>query len=298
VEFAMKLQTANYLPESSAEMADPMIGLPDLRKGLNTILLGYLVSLVASLIMGGLIAYLVVQNMDKRMSMKTVDELSTLLFGAVLVFGLAMIGSVILIVRGKWLCLSSAPEQCHAKWMMFLSILCILTGPTLNFATHFINDPDPGPKRGGGAIAGQRFLKEIEKFKDGIPPLDAKAYVRLAGQGIGMLSTIFFVLFLRALAKCWGADWRAAFIELYLLFVAILVAGVVVLFWKPAFMLARPPLLLSLGGGWLLAGVWYFALIVSTSLGISYILATKSGKKSDIDTLEEPPRKSSLDFIG
>lgn len=294
----MKLQTAYYIPESSSEMADPMIGLPDLRKGLNTILLGYLVSLGACLIMGGLIAYLVVQNMGKRMSMKTVEEVSTILFGAVLVFGLAMTGSVILIVRGKWMCLTSAPEQCHAKWMMFLSILCILTGPALNFTTLFINDSAPAPKRGGRANAGHRFLKEIEKFEDGIPPLDARDYVRLAGQGIGMLSTIFFVLFLRALAKCWGAEWRAAFIELYFLFVAILVAGVVALFWKPAFLLARPRLLLGLGGGWLFAGVWYFALIVSTSLGVSYILATKSRKETGLDTVEEPPRRSSLDFIG
>jgi hypothetical protein len=298
VEFAMKLQMADYVQESTCTMVDPMIGLRDLRKGLNSIMLGYLLCIGACLMLGAIIAYYVIQTMGKPMSIKTVDEISTILFGAILVFGLAMIGSAILIVRGKWACLKSAPEQCHAKWMMFMSILCILTGPTLNFTTNFISDPDAGPHRGGRANSVGMALKEIEKFQDGIPPLDTRAYVRLAGQGIGMCSTIFFVLFLRALAKFHGAEWRAAFIELYLLLVAILVAGVVVLFWKPAFMLAHPRLLLGLLGGWLLAGLWYFALILSTSIVVTYILATKPRMEGELDSLEPPRNRSSLDFIG
>jgi len=52
----MKLQTAYYLPESDCAMPDPTIGLRDLRKGLNTILLGYLLSIGACLMIGAIIA--------------------------------------------------------------------------------------------------------------------------------------------------------------------------------------------------------------------------------------------------
>lgn len=295
----MKLQTACYLPESTPDMLDPMIGLPDLRKGLNTIILGYLTSLGACLMMGGLIAYLVIQFKNGPVTMKTVGDFSTILFGAALLFGLAMIGSVVLIVRGKWTCLLSAPEKNHAKWLMFLSILCILTGPVLNIGANLISsDAKPIPKRAAGNNTAQIFLNEIEKFEDGMPPLDTRAYVRLAGQGIGMLSTIFFVLFLRAVAKFWRAEWRVRLIEFYLVFLAILAAGIGVFFCKPAFLLARPYLLLALGGGWILAGLWYFALILSTSFGITYILESKSRKHSGLDALEEPPGRSNLDYVG
>jgi len=48
----MQLQTLSYAPEPSDEMVDPLIGLPDLRKGLNTILLGYLL-MIGSIVGAG-----------------------------------------------------------------------------------------------------------------------------------------------------------------------------------------------------------------------------------------------------
>ena len=82
--------------------------------------------------------------------------------------------------------------------------------------------------------------------------------------------------FLRAVALGWGAQGRARFAELYLLFLALLVAGVVVLLCKPSFMLARPQLLLALASGWLMAGLWYLVLILSMVIGISNMLARRS----------------------
>jgi hypothetical protein len=220
VEFAMKLHTAYYLPKSSCEMPDPMIGLLDLHKGLNTILLGYLLSLGNVLIVGGAVWYLIAQTGGKPLSLTTVEQASTVLFAAALLFGLAMIGSALLIVRGKWMCLSSTRERYHAKWMMFLSIRCILTGLALNFGAFLVGESKAAPR--------------------GRPRNNTAA-----------------------VALSWGAAWRAVFTELYLLFVGILAAGVVVLFRRPSFMLARPQLLLGLGGGWLLAGLWYFVLILN-----------------------------------
>jgi hypothetical protein len=117
-----------------------------------------------------------------------------------------------------------------------------------------------------------------------MPELSTRAYVKLAGQGIGMLSGVFFVLFLRAVALCTGAPLRARFAELYLVFMTLLVIGVVILLRNPAFMLSRPQLLLGLIGGWLIAGPWYFCLIMSTSIGISYNLV-----RGNREPQEPPP---------
>jgi hypothetical protein len=276
MEFAMNLHTLSYLPESSSEMADPMIGLPDLRKGLNTILMGYLLSLGAVLAACGVIGYLIFQAGGAPLSRKAAEQASTVLFAVVILLALAGIGSLILIVRGKWMCLSSAPELFHAKWMMFMSILCVLAGPALNTGAFLVGESKADARGRASNQTSATLLHELDQYKHGMPDLDTRSYVKLAGQAIGLLSGVFFVLFLRAVALGWGAQGRARFAELYLLFLALLVAGVVALLWKPSFMLARPLLLLGLAGGWLIAALWYFVLILSMVAGISNILAQRS----------------------
>lgn len=271
----MNLQTLYYLPQPASEMKDPTLGLPDLRKGLWTVLMGYLLSLGAVLAAGGVVAYLVIQSGGEPLSRKAVENASTLLFAMTLLLGLAGLGSLILVVRGKWMCLSSAPELFHAKWMMFMSILCVLAGPALNSGAFLVGESkaDARARAKNQTLA---LLQQVDQLKEGMPELDTRARVKLAGQGIGMLSGVFFVLFLRAVALGWGSSWRARFAELYLFFVALLVAGVVVLLRKPSYMLAHPQLLLGLAGGWMIAGLWYFALILSVVAGISKMLAQRS----------------------
>lgn len=292
----MKLHTAYYLPESVDEMADPIIGLPDLGKGLNTILKGYLLSLASVLTAVGVLWYLISLYGVGPLTPKSSEQASTMLFAAALLLGLAGLGSVVLILRGKWLCLASAPEQYHAKWMMYLSIVCVLAGPALNLGAFLIGD-SKATRRSHTQNHAAILLHEIEKYEDGIRQLDTRGYVELAGQVIALLSTIFFVLFLRAVALCWGARTRVLFTELYLLFLGVLVAGVVLFLWKPFFVLARPRLLLALGGGWLFAGLWYFVLILSTAIGIRYILAIQPRNGANLDAPEPPRSRPYPDFL-
>ena len=118
----MSRYTLSYLPEPSAEVVDPTLGLPELRKGLNTILMGYLLWLGAVLAACAVVVHLILQAKGQPLSREAAEHASTLLFGVVVLLGLAGLGSMILLVQGKWLCLSSAPERFQAKWMMFLSI--------------------------------------------------------------------------------------------------------------------------------------------------------------------------------
>ena len=271
----MNLYTLTYFPEPAREMVDPMLGLSDLRKGLNTILMGYLLVGAAVLAAGGVVAYLVIKAGSGPLTRGAVEKASTVLFAVVLLLGLAGMGSLYLIVRGKWMCLSSAQELFHARWMMFMSILCLLAAPALNTGALLVGESKAGA-RGRASNLAAALLAELEQYKHGMPVLDTRAYVKLAGQTIGMFSGVFFVLFLRAVALGWGAPWRARFAELYLFFLAVLVAGLVVLIWKPSYMLARPQLLLGLIVGWLIAGLWYLTLILSMVIGISGMLARRA----------------------
>jgi hypothetical protein len=262
-----------------------MLGLRDLRKGLNCVLLGYLCSAAALLGAAGIVWYLIAQTTGTTQARKAADDASIVIFTLALLLPLTGLASLVLVVRGKWLCLMSAPEKCHAKWMMFLSILCILAGPLLNWSTLLHRDDKPADRgRPANAMSVARIQSEIEAYKEGFPELSTHAYVKLAGKGIGMLSGVFFVLFLRAMAQSWGSWVRARLAELYLLFVAVLVAGVVVLIRNPSYLLERPQLLLGLGAGWLLAVLWYFCLILSTSIAISYRLACRPPEPAPVST--------------
>jgi hypothetical protein len=273
----MKLHTQCYLPQTTHEAVDPLIGLPDLRKGLHTILFGYLLWLGSVLAAAGIVICLIYEVSESKMSRQAIENASTVLFALILILPLVGLASLALVVRGKWLCLASAPERYHAKWMMFLAILCILAGPLLNVGVNFVGESEP--KSGGRAAKAPsliRLKKEIDTLQEGLPELDTRAYVRLAGQGIGLLSGVFFVLFLRAVALCNDAPIRARFTEMYLLLLGVLVYGVYVLIRDPNFMMRRPQLLLGLGAGWILSGLWYLGLIVWTSLSISMTLARPS----------------------
>jgi|SRR5579884_3491785 len=272
----MSLYTLTYFPEPPTEMVDPLLGLRDLRKGLNKILMGYLLSVGAVLAACGVVAYLAIKAGSAPLTRDAAEKASTVLFAVVLLLGVAGVGSLILIVRGKWMCLSAAPELFHARWMMFMSILCLLAAPALNTGAFLVGKPKTDARaRWNNPMAA--LLEEVDQFnKRGMPALDARTCVKLAGQALGVLSGVFFVLFLRAVALGLDATWRARFAELYLCLQALLIAGLVVLLWKPSYMLARPQLLLSLAAGWLIAGLWYLTLIVSMVIGISFILARQS----------------------
>jgi hypothetical protein len=254
---------------------DEEIGLPDIRKGIARIVLGYLTLLGGMLALAGLVVYVAYQ-LREGYSRKAAEEASTVLFAGVLVFGLICLFGFACIVRGKWNCLMSAPERYHAKWLMYGSILCILMGPALNIASVFTGlDEEESARLSKARKDPAALVKEIEEYKKGLKDHGTHTYIKLAGDFAGMLSTVFFVLFLRAVSLCCKDRPRAIIAELYLLFSGLLVAGVVCFFVNPAPFFTRPELLLVLAAGWLFSGLWYFLLMVSTIVCISNILARR-----------------------
>jgi hypothetical protein len=262
-----------YDPEPSRDQVDPTIGLSDLHRGLQTIVVGYLLSLAAFLGTAGVLWYVTNEIANASSSWKAIEKVSTLLFATALLLALIELGSLSLIVRGKWTCLMNAPEHFQAKWLMFLSISCILAAPALHVGSFFMGEAKEDPKASASTKTSAALLREFEDYKRGMRTLDSRGYVKLVGNLAALLSSVFFVLFLRAVALCWGAQQRVRLAELYLVFVTLLAVGLVVFLWNPSYMLAKPRLLLGLGSGWLIAGLWYLGLILNTSAGIRDILA-------------------------
>lgn len=265
----MTLQTLSYVPQEQCNQPDPTIGLSELRRGLWLVVLGYL-SMIALLVGAGLGLWLAFsESAEASRSRAAAEDLEVYLFAGCMVFLLLGLASIALVIRGKWVCLMHAPETFHAKWFMFGAIVCILTGPALNFGSSLIGEQAPNSARKSKAAHVTAVIRrDYEEYKKGVPTLDTRGWTKVAGDIAGLLSTVFFVLFLRAVALCWGYQARARFAELYLVFMAILVAGIVVLVRNPAYAIHRPQLLLGLAGGWLLSGVWYFLLILGTISGL------------------------------
>ena len=256
-------------------LADPLIGLADLRKGLCSILLGYAVSVGTVLAVVGLLFY-VIWQVRTTPSRQAVENASTALFVGGGVLFLSGLFSLSLIVRGKWLCLMRAPEHCNARWLMFASMMCLLAGPVLNFGSYLIGDAKaPAIRRPKNEAAHEATFRHLSDYKENITALDTRGWVKLVGDVAALLSSVFFVLFLRAVALCWDDGFRARLAEGYLLVTGLLAAGVVHLLLYPAKWMARPELVLGLAGGALLCVLWYFVLIISAIAGISSYLPAR-----------------------
>jgi hypothetical protein len=291
------LSTQALIAPDDESASSPMeLGWPEVRTGLHSILLGYLVTIfsVALMVLG--IWYIASLALEGRIADAVIDAGMLIIFGAGLMFLLGLL-SLLLVITGKVRCLINVPERAGAKWMMFCSILCFLVSPALNIAAHFIpSKVSPqevealmrkhsdlfegkvgllaaGP-RNGKSDSAMEMINEIRDLVVSLAFLDSKAYITLGGMLAGVLHTVFFVLFLRAIAQCFDDTPRRVFAELYMLFSLALLAACVFLFFHPPDRLEVLGLMvLILAAGWLLNLFWYLGLIVSASMGIARGLA-------------------------
>jgi hypothetical protein len=266
----MGLLTQGYLSriDRERELAQPDPGWGELRRGLHNLLLGYLLCFLCVVLAAALVAFVIVEMTSKN---RWVDngDLTTILFaggGIIFLLGLSSFG---VLIRGKVRCLMHAPERYGARWWMFSSILCILIGPTLNFIAPFIHSAKPAvqvtvtSKDGDGT----RFLtRELDSYKHFKDAYEISMYLKLAGNFAALLSTVFFVLFLRAVAQSFNNELQTKLCEFYLMFTGLLVGGFLMLCFGPALdALSLIYLLLGLAAGQVINLFWYIFLIISTS---------------------------------
>ncbi len=271
----MQLTSSRYLAPDAApvvqeHLLESTAGWTAVARGLISILAGYVLSIVNGVALVGLLLY-VSHGFTKSVAKVTGDDLTVLLIGAAILFFSSLYSSY-LVLRGKWRCMTNAPERNAARWFMFASLVCFFAGPTLNFVSGLTGAEllPPGADRAKWEVeAGQRrFLADAAvKYTQRYRDHNATAYLQLAGGAITPLCPIFFVLFLRSVHGCMGSFLGARFTELYLLFVVLLFAGSFTLVLDSRNKL-RPDLILLIGGAWLIAGLWYFLLIAGAVVGI------------------------------
>jgi hypothetical protein len=246
-------------------------GWSEVCKGLYGILAGYLLIFGAMISAVVLLVVVITQMAQAHAKGAAGGGIATLIVGAIVVV-LLILGGYGVIIRSQWRCLRNASEQCHAKWWMFAAMLCVVAGPVLGTTVSLTGDNSERAKvaamaHRSGPLTFREALVESRKAGASAAPMQIISSV------IGLLSQVFFVLFLRSVALSFNDSFRARFVEMYLLLTALLFAGLVGLILRPEYFLNKPLLLLFLGGGTVLSGVWYFVLIISTCACIHKNLA-------------------------
>jgi hypothetical protein len=266
----MQLSSMRYMeqappPVHSSGKGGEEFGWTELSKGLFSVLGGYILFIFNGI--GGLVLLWICTAGFRRATHDiTGDDLTVFLIGGGVLFFSSLYSSY-LVLRGKWRCMMAAPDRHAARWMMFVSMLCICAGPAINFASRFVGVA-PAKFKVNEVEVHRSAAKVAALYAESLRDNDMAAYMKLGGVVIAPFGPIFFVLFLRAMYNCMGHHLAARFTELYLLFVVLLAAGTASLLLD-ARVHIRIDLLLILGLGWLMALLWYFLLIVAAAMSIT-----------------------------
>ena len=105
-------------------------------------------------------------------------------------------------------------ERHAAKWLVFLCLLCLLSSPVLHLVASL---------SGQGA---ENYQHIRDQGKQGLAEVSFRGsagVMQLISTGLGMASTLFFVLFLRAAACCFKSQGCLWFIHLFLVYSCLLV---------------------------------------------------------------------------
>ena len=271
----MALLSQHYLSTPDEAEVRAELGWPEVRRGLNRILLAHLVLIgcLAALVM--LIVYLVAQPLPKHPDKEvSVAEVVAILGLAGL--GFAMLYYVYLTVRGHWNCLMNAPERYAAKWFIFAAILFRVVSPTFGFAAGFLSIGTPPPTAGRSSKppdSTAAYVRDLQDYPERMSEDETSGYLMVASGLVSLASDVAFILFLRAVARCFEDDLRVRLADVYIFFVvALFLVGVVVQFAAPD-LRSDPRYFLALGGAYGLAFLWYLGLLVSTSTCIAAALA-------------------------
>jgi hypothetical protein len=167
-----------------------------------------------------------------------------------------------LVAIGKWRCLMNAPERFHCRWLMFACMACLLMGPAINLTASF---------------TGLQTPPELKRGPEGFKQMKFTALggaMQIASGVIGFGSLVLFVLFLRAVARCFRDQLRVWLANLYLIFLGGLVASSVYVGFHITQYINKPVILASLGGGWVLVFLGYLFLIMAMRSCIARGLAS------------------------
>jgi hypothetical protein len=236
-------------------------GWPEVARGLNQILMGWLFAVLGIVAIGGLVGFGIAQ-LAANSGGKSVNLLFEICIlvgtGAAILLSIFCYGKIVL---GGWRCLKNVPERCGARWMMFVCMIGLGMGPALNVAC---------------SIGGVRRHAELSQGPHGfrMPEFDESTRVmRTAGIFFLLVSWALFMGFLRAVALCFNDRASAWHAFLWLGFLFLMCAATYYLMFVKPRLLNQPSILMGLGLGWIVTFLWHMLLILLVRLSITHRLA-------------------------
>jgi hypothetical protein len=249
--------------------ADPLrleFGWREVSSGLGRILLGHFVLIIGTLLCVGLVVYALFNLKPMPDGLVGKDQIPHLGYVWAFYIGFGVLSLIWLfgygmIVAGEWRCLMSAPERHGCKWLMFACMTGLLMGPALNVAAGVTGmEKAPNYRNGPAGFAQVKFTK-------------LGSQMQMASGVLGFSSFLFFMLFLRSVARCFQDTARLAHITAYLLLTGLLTSGTSYLAFANPQLLLQRRVLFGVGIGWLIAFVWYLGLVGSMRTCIDQGLA-------------------------
>jgi hypothetical protein len=217
-------------------------GWPDVASGLTRILLGWGV-LVGG--MGGGIALVILSMFMSKPAM----------FWAFFI-GLAAVGTCGIfswwtILSGLLKCLLGSPERGGVRWCIYVCMLCLAIGPILNIASCFLCSTEK---------------PDFDKGVDGLRKIKLDPTGRFI-QAMCMVGTvgynIAFILFLRSIGCCFRSLLVVRLSDVYLLlYLGMLGTIGYLIFFKLAWVMRHPEIILPIGAGGLVLFVMYITLLI------------------------------------
>jgi hypothetical protein len=192
-------------------------GWNDVASGLARVIIGCLVALLGTAIGVGLVVLSAIPGLFGESSFRVAGRLPSLGSLWMLYIGLGILSVVgvfgyLITLAGHWRCLHGASERHGARWMMFFCLTCLFAAPALNIAAGI----------GGGMQRGPDLQKGARTFRD-IQFTARARYMQMAGAAASLLYSLFFLLFLRAVARCHASSAHVMLVNFFLVFVGVLV---------------------------------------------------------------------------
>ncbi len=266
----MQLSTMRYLEPAALPVTERPAGpenraWTEVTKGLVSVLCGYV---LAACNAAGAAAVVLIATRGLRTPLAEVTggPFTVLLVGGSVLFFTSLY-SGFLILRGKWRCVTNAPERGGARWLAFASMICVCAATAVDVASELTARPRAvraDPRQEGRLTLSKRTVRSFRELRGN----DTSDYLRLAAGTAAPLATALFVLFLRAVYRCLGSAVGARSAELWLLFGLLLFAASLSLLLDARVRL-EIDLLLALAAGWLGAAAWYVLLILGAVFRIS-----------------------------
>lgn len=262
---SMTLRTSSLITQTSTpnDPGKPLqseYGWSEVGKGLTRILIGYFIAVVGAAAGAGILLLAVY---GKEMQLVSTGNKNTTLLIVMLGAGLIGLSSLLgygFILAGKWRCLMSAPERNGAKWLVFSCILCMVIGPVLNVLCSL----------GGEGYNNYKQLRYVREGTADVKFDSVGSILQLVGAVLSVISSKFFLLFLRAVGCCFNNRFLVTVIHLYLLYSALLLGVTGQIIYASPRALTRPEILLGLIAGWVLSALGYVFVVFLTRICIAH----------------------------